>query len=660
VPLRIEQYALIGDCHTAALVGCDGSIDWLCLPQFDSGACFAALLGGPEHGRWLLAPSAEILAVRRRYRDGTLILETEFDTAAGSIRLVDCMTLSSDRWDVVRLVEGLGGEVPVRMELVVRFDYGSILPWVRRTRDVLLITAGPDTLELTASVAVSGENLKSIAEFRVAKGERQTFALNYRPSHLPIQPPIDAERAVAETETQWRDWSQRCTYRGRWQGPVVRSLITLKALTFTPTGGMVAAPTTSLPEQPGGVRNWDYRYCWLRDATFTLNALLLAGYDEEAVAWREWLLRAVAGAPANLQILYGVTGVRRLDEYEIGWLPGYEGAAPVRVGNAASRQFQLDVYGEVMDTLHLARTAGLQPEEAAWKFQLAMLEFLESHWQQPDEGLWEVRGPRRHFTHSKVMAWVAFDRAIKDAERDGLEAPIERWRDLRKRIHDQVCERGFDPRNNTFVQSYESPHLDASLLLIPQVGFLPPEDPRVRGTIEAIERRLVVDGLVLRYATDTGVDALPPGEGTFLPCSFWLADAYLLIGRRPESEALFERLLALSNDVGLLAEEYDAHSRRMLGNFPQALTHMALVNTARLLSMPEHHIRSASAQGERPGAVQAGASQREPQSMPSSAVPLGLPSPVQASQPTRASKSPLSPCVTSRKAVGFRYSCGLT
>jgi GH15 family glucan-1,4-alpha-glucosidase len=354
VPLRIEDYALIGDCHAAALVGSDGSIDWLCLPQFDSGACFAALLGGPEHGRWLLTPGGGVLAVRRRYRDGTLILETEFDTAEGSIRLVDCMLLSSDRWDVVRIVEGLSGEVPVRMELIVRFDYGSILPWVRRTRDVLLITAGPDTLELTASVPVQGENMKTIAEFRVAPGECQTFALNYRPSHLPIQPAFDVQRAVAETETRWRDWSGRCTYRGRWRDPVVRSLITLKALTYTPTGGMVAAPTTSLPEHPGGVRNWDYRYCWLRDATFTLNALLLAGYDEEAVSWREWLLRAVAGAPADLQILYGVTGVRRLDEYEIGWLPGYEGAAPVRVGNAASRQFQLDVYGEVMDTLEIA------------------------------------------------------------------------------------------------------------------------------------------------------------------------------------------------------------------------------------------------------------------------------------------------------------------
>jgi GH15 family glucan-1,4-alpha-glucosidase len=551
-----------------------------------------------------LAPASPPAAVRRSYRDGTLILETDFDTAQGSVRVIDCMPLSSDRWDVVRIVEGLSGEVVVRMELIVRFDYGSILPWVHRTHDGLLLTAGPDTLELTSSVGVQGENMTSVAEFRVARGDRQTFCLNYRPSHLETLPPIDAETALAETERSWREWSERCTYRGRWQEPVVRSLLTLKALTYKPTGGMVAAPTTSLPEHLGGVRNWDYRYCWLRDATFTLNALLLAGFNEEAVAWREWLLRAVAGDPADLQILYGVTGVRRLDESEIGWLPGYQGAAPVRVGNAASRQFQLDVYGEVMDTLHLARVAGLQPEPAAWRMQLALLEFLEANWQLPDEGLWEVRGPRRHFTHSKVMAWVAFDRGIKDAELDGLEAPLDRWRSLRDRIHAEVCTHGFDPGRNTFVQSYGSEHLDASLLLIPQVGFLPPDDARVRGTIEAIERNLLADGLVLRYATASDVDALPAGEGTFLQCSYWLADCYALTGRRAEAEALFERLLALRNDVGLLAEEYDTRSRRMLGNFPQALTHMALVNTARLLSMPAQQARGASARGERPGAVQ--------------------------------------------------------
>ena len=603
MPLPIEQYAIIGDCHTAALVGGDGSIDWLCFPRFDSGACFAALLGGPEHGRWLLAPAAETTRVTRSYRPGTLILETKFDTAEGSVRVIDFMPLSNERWDIVRIVEGVSGRVTVRMELIVRFDYGSIVPWVRRAEDVLLLTAGPDTLELRATVAVAPENMKSVATFCVDAGERHSFALNYRPSHEEIQPSVDAEASLAATETEWRDWSDRCTYQGRWREPVLRSLITLKALTYKPTGGMVAAPTTSLPEHPGGVRNWDYRYCWLRDATFALNALLLAGYNDEAVAWREWLLRAVAGSPDDLQILYGVTGVRRLDEYEIPWLPGYQGAAPVHVGNAASRQFQLDVYGEVMDTLHLARAAGLKADPAIWGFLVILLKFLESHWERPDEGLWEVRGPRRHFTHSKVMAWVAFDRAIKDAQADGLDAPIERWQQVRDAIHAQVCEKGFDMRSNTFVQAYDSLHLDASLLLIPQVGFLPPDDARVRGTIEAIERHLVVDGLVLRYSTDTDVDALPAGEGAFLPCSFWLADSYVLTGRRDEAKALFERLLALRNDVGLLAEEYDPRARRMLGNFPQALTHMALVNTARLLSMPVQQATGASARGERAAAV---------------------------------------------------------
>lgn len=613
MPLSIERYALIGDCHTAALVGSDGSIDWLCFPRFDSGACFSALLGGPEHGRWLLAPAAATASrVRRRYREGTLILETEFDTQEGSIRIIDFMPLSDARWDVVRIVEGLSGRVALNMELVVRFDYGSIVPWVRRSEGILLITAGPDTLELAASVAVEGENMKTVAEFCVNAGDRESFVLTYRPSHLATRPVVDAELALTETETAWHDWSDRCTYRGRRREAVVRSLITLKALTYKPTGGLVAAPTTSLPEQLGGVRNWDYRYCWLRDATFTLNVLLLAGFEDEATAWREWLLRAVAGSPDDLQILYGVTGVRRLDEYEISWLPGYAGAAPVRIGNAASRQFQLDVYGEVMDTLHLARVAGLPAEPEAWKVQVALLKFLESHWDHPDEGLWEIRGPRRHFTHSKVMAWVAFDRAIKDAEQDSLEGPIEHWRELRDTIHAQICEKGFDIKRNTFVQSYDSPYLDASLLLIPQVGFLPADDPRVLGTINAIERNLVVDGVVLRYSTATNIDALPAGEGAFLPCSFWLADCYVLAGRRQDGEALFERLLALCNDVGLLSEEYDPRAKRMLGNFPQALTHMALVNTACLLSKPEHETKDASAKGERPTAVA-----QSPESAPS-------------------------------------------
>jgi GH15 family glucan-1,4-alpha-glucosidase len=605
MPLPIEDYAMIGDCHTAALVGKDGSIDWLCFPRFDSGACFAALLGGPEHGRWLVAPSAPVRRVTRRYRDASMILETDFETDDGSVRVIDFMPLSDDRWDLVRIVEGLRGSVALRLELIVRFDYGSIVPWVRRCGDLLNMTAGPTTLELSSTVEVAGENMKSVAEFSVSAGQRQSFVLNYRPSHHAARMPIDALAALAEAETRWHAWSGRCTYEGRWREAVLRSLITLKALTYRPTGGMVAAPTTSLPEQPGGVRNWDYRFCWLRDATFTLNALLLAGYVKEATDWREWLLRAVAGSPEDLQILYGVSGVRRLDEYELAWLPGYQGAAPVRVGNAASRQFQLDVYGEVMDTLHLARRSGLQAEAAAWSMQVAMLEFLETHWQDPDDGIWEVRGPRRHFTHSKVMAWVAFDRCILDAERDGLEAPVARWRATRDLIHAEVCEKGYDAGRKTFVQSYESKQLDASLLLIPQVGFLPPDDPRVLGTIAAVERDLVVDGLVLRYSTESGVDSLPAGEGTFLPCSFWLADCLALTGRREEGEALFERLVALRNDVGLLAEEYEPRAGRMLGNFPQALAHMALVNTARLLSMSPHETRTAGASGGRPAAASA-------------------------------------------------------
>jgi len=600
MPLPIEDYALIGDCHTAALVGRDGSIDWLCLPRFDSGACFAALLGKPAHGRWMLAPAAEVRSTRRRYRDGTLILETEFETQEGAVRIIDCMPLSDERWDVVRIVEGLHGRVAMRMELIIRFDYGSIVPWVRRPDDTLLATAGPDTLALHTDVAVRGENMKTVAQFHVSEGERTSFTLNYRPSHEATQQAVDSEQALMATEKQWREWSSRCTYHGRWRDVVERSLITLKALTYAPTGGIVAAPTASLPEQQGGTRNWDYRYCWLRDAAFTLNALLLTGYHQEAVDWREWLLRAAAGSPEDLQTLYSVTGERRLEEYELDWLPGYGGASPVRVGNAASKQFQLDVYGEVMDTLHLARVAGLEPEPHAWQIQLALMKFLESNWQQPDDGIWEMRGPRRHFTHSKMMAWVAFDRMIKDVEAFGLAGPIERWRQVRDAIHAQVCTEGYDAQRNTFVQSYGSRDLDASLLLMPQVGFLPPEDPRVCGTVDAIEHNLMADGLVLRYSTIAGTDALPPGEGTFLPCSFWLADCLVLCGRRAQGEVLFERLLSLSNDLGLLSEEYDTHGHQMLGNFPQALTHMALINTAHLLSMSEYEVKRACEKGERP------------------------------------------------------------
>jgi GH15 family glucan-1,4-alpha-glucosidase len=600
--LRIEDYALIGDCHTAALVGSNGSIDWLCFPRFDSPACFAALLGGTEHGRWLLAPSAKIEGMQRRYVGDSLVLQTEFKTRRGRVRIIDFMPISDQRWDVVRIVEGLSGTVSMRMELIVRFDYGSIVPWVRRAKGLLRLTAGPDTLELAASVKVEGRNMKSVAKFSVRRGQRQSFVLNYRPSHYATRPSIDSFRALKLTTSHWHRWSSRCRYRGRWRSAVSRSLIALKALTYKPTGGLVAAPTTSLPEKLGGVRNWDYRYCWLRDATFTLNALLLAGYNEEAGAWREWLLRAIAGSPKDLQIVYGVTGVRRLDEIELPWLPGYRKSRPVRVGNAASTQFQLDVYGEIMDSLHLARAADMQPHPEAWNVQVALLEFLETHWQDPDQGLWEVRGAREHFTHSKIMAWVAFDRAIKDAQKERLNGPLARWRRVRDRIHAQVCKKGFDRANNTFVQSYESKFLDASLLLIPQVGFLPADDPRVLGTIAAVEKHLLFNGLLLRYSTGTRVDALPAGEGAFLACSFWLADCYVLTGRRKEAEALFERLLALGNDVGLFAEEYDPRAKRMLGNFPQALTHMSLVNTARLLSIPEKTAQRASARGERPAA----------------------------------------------------------
>jgi GH15 family glucan-1,4-alpha-glucosidase len=600
MPLPIENYALIGDCHTAALVGNDGSMDWLCFPRFDSAACFAALLGGPEHGRWLVAPAGEVRGVQRCYLDDSLILRTDFETTQGTVRVTDFMPVSDERWDVVRIVEGLSGNVEMRMELTVRFDYGSIIPWARRIGEALVFTAGPDTLELLASVPIEGENLKTVAKFSVAAGGSESFVLNYRPSHRPAQIAIDAQEALRRTAAKWHEWSSRCSYQGRWRRQVQRSLITLKALTYHPTGGMVAAPTTSLPEKIGSVRNWDYRYCWLRDATFTLNALLLAGYGDEAKAWREWLVRAIAGSPQDLQILYGVTGTRRLEEIELPWLPGYEGSAPVRVGNAAAKQFQLDVYGEVMDSLHLARLADMKPHPIAWRVQVALLEFLESHWDKPDEGLWEVRGPPRHFTHSKIMVWVAFDRAIKDAEANGLEGPIDRWRKLRDLVHAQICDKGFDNHINSFVQFYGSTHLDASLLLIPQVGFLPPDDPKVLGTIAAIEDNLLVNGLMLRYSTETRVDALPPGEGAFLPCSFWLVDSYVLTGRRDQAEQMFERLLALGNDLGLFAEEYDPAAKRMLGNFPQALTHMALINSARLLSLPEAAVAAASERGERP------------------------------------------------------------
>ncbi len=587
MPLPIEAYALIGDTRTAALVGNDGSIDWLCLPRFDSPACFAALLGEPRHGRWLLAPSDPVRRTRRRYREATLILETEFETQEGVVRVTDCMPLGKNQHcRVLRVVEGLAGEVAMRMELVIRFDYGSVVPWVQRSGHALTATAGPDTLELRTPAHVYGEDQTTRAEFVVRQGERVPFVLSYRASHLRAQTGISAKAALEATEKWWRGWSARCTYAGPWREPVLRSLITLKALTYQPTGGIIAAPTTSLPEQLGGVRNWDYRYCWLRDATFTLYALLYSGYRDEAKAWREWLLRAVAGRPQDLQILYGISGERRLPEAEIPWLPGYEGSAPVRIGNAATSQYQLDVYGEVMDTFHLTRAAGVATQSRAWNVHRVLLDFLESNWERPDEGIWEVRGPRRHFTHSRVMAWVAFDRAVKAVERFGLKGELERWRAVRAVVHAQVCREGFDAERNAFVQYYGSKNLDASLLMIPLVGFLPAEDPRVRGTLEAIRSELAVDGLIRRYSTEEGIDGLPSGEGAFLPCSFWLADNLAMAGRHGEATALFERLLLLCNDVGLIAEGYDTAQRRLVGNFPQAMTHVALINTARNLSVP--------------------------------------------------------------------------
>jgi len=585
--LPIEAYALIGDTRTAALVGNDGSIDWLCLPRFDSPACFAALLGEPSHGRWLLAPSDPVQRTRRRYREATLILETEFETRTGAVRITDCMPIGKDQYArVLRIVEGLAGEVAMRMELIIRFEYGSVVPWVRRSGQKLIATAGPDTLELRTPVRIHGEDLTTRAAFVVRQGERVPFVLSHRASHLRARAAIVAEAALDATQKWWRGWSARCTYAGSWREPVLRSLITLKALTYQPTGGIVAAPTTSLPEQLGGVRNWDYRYCWLRDANFTLVALLYAGYRDEAKAWRAWLLRAVAGRPQDLQILYGISGERRLPEAEIPWLPGYEDSTPVRIGNAASNQYQLDVYGEVLDTFHLTRAAGVATQTRAWDVHKVVLDFLESNWERPDEGIWEVRGPRRHFTHSKVMAWVAFDRAVKAVERFGLSGELERWRALREKVHEQVCREGFDAQRNTFVQHYGSKNLDASLLMIPMVGFLPAQDPRMRGTVEAIRSELAVDGLIRRYSTTEAIDGLPPGEGAFLPCSFWLADNLAMAGRHDEAKALFERLLSLRNDVGLISEAYDTEQRRLVGNFPQAMTHVALINTARNLSVP--------------------------------------------------------------------------
>jgi GH15 family glucan-1,4-alpha-glucosidase len=573
----IEDYAVVSDTQTAALVGRDGSVDWLCLPRFDSQACFAALLGDRRHGRWKIAPAGGVKRVERRYREDTMVLETDFHTEDGAVRLVDCMPPRGEAPDIVRLVQGLEGRVDVEMELVLRFDYGSVVPWVRRHGDYRLAVAGPDAVRLDSGVPTRGENLTTRASFAVASGDEVPFVLTWYPSHRPEPAPVPAAQAVDDTCTWWRDWISRCQHAD----PLVRrSLLTLKALTYAPTGGIVAAPTTSLPELIGGVRNWDYRFCWLRDATLTLLALLSVGFVDEARAWRDWLLRAVAGDPQDVQIMYGCAGERRLTELELPWLPGYEKSGPVRIGNAASTQFQLDVFGEVMDAMLQAREQGMEPEPHAWALQRVLMEFLESNWSRPDDGLWEVRGTRRHFVHSKVMAWVAFDRAVKTVERTGLPGDVDRWRRERDEVHREVCEKGWDAERGTFTQSYGSQALDAALLLIPRTGFLPGDDPRVIGTIEAVRRELECDGLLLRYPTEEFDDGLPPGEGAFLPCSFWLADALALAGRRDEARALYTRLAGLANDVGLLSEEYDPVAGRLVGNFPQAFTHLALVNTA--------------------------------------------------------------------------------
>ena len=606
--LKLEEYALIGDTQAAALVGRDGSIDWLCLPRFDSGACFTALLGDERNGRWRVAPPAQdVRSVTRRYRPGTLVLETEFETATGAVRITDCMPVRGDAPDLVRVVEGLSGSVELELELVLRFDYGRSVPWVQRDGHGILAIAGPDGVRLTSSVPTAGHDLRTSARFVVGDGDRESFLLTWHPSHEPPPAPIDPFAAVELTAEWWCDWSSSNDLPSRWSEAVQRSLITLKALTYGPTGGIVAAPTTSLPEQLGGERNWDYRFCWLRDATLTLLVLLDCGKLDEARAWRDWLLRAVAGRAAELQIMYGVAGERRLTEVELGWLSGYEHSLPVRIGNAAAGQFQIDVFGEVMDALLQAREAGLAPDREAWELQLALLEHLEDVWAQPDEGIWEVRGPRRHFVHSKVMAWVAFDRAIKTVERTDLDGRVQRWRDVRDEIHAEVCERGFDAARGTFTQSYGSTALDAATLLIALVGFLPADDARVRGTIEAVRRELVEDGLVLRYRTEQAADGLTPGEGAFLPCSFWLVDALAVTGRHDEAVALFERLLELRNDVGLLAEEYDTRAERLVGNFPQAFSHVALVSSAMLLgdtaASPARERAATSREGSIPGAT---------------------------------------------------------
>ncbi|TQN31504.1 GH15 family glucan-1,4-alpha-glucosidase [Haloactinospora alba] len=590
----IEDYALIGDMQTAALVKRDGSIDWLCLPHFDSPACFSAILGDEQNGNWWIRPTSRDAAPpQRRYRQDTLILETNWETPEGAVRVIDFMPPRGGAPHIVRIVEGIRGTVEMATELRLRFDYGNVVPWIERSGTEVVAIAGPDSVWLSSPVPLRGHNFVHDATFTVSAGQRVPFVMTWHPSQVHESDHLDAEKALSRTERFWEQWVRECSYDGDYRDAVVRSLITLKALTYRPTGGIVAAPSSSLPEEIGGVRNWDYRYCWLRDATITLEALIRSGYTDEALAWREWLVRAVAGEPQHMQIMYGVRGERRLAEWEADWLPGYEGSRPVRIGNAAVGQYQLDVYGEVMDVLHLARRSGLQGGEHLWGLQRSLVNYLEWCWDEPDEGLWEVRGPRQHFVHSKVMAWVAADRAVRAIEDYGKEGPIERWRELRDTIHAEVCEYGYDPQRNTFTQYYGSKELDAALLLLPEVGFLPYDDPRIVGTIEAIREDLMVEGFVMRYRTDRDdtADQLPGNEGAFLACSFWMANALLSIGREQEARELFSRLLALRNDVGLLAEEFEPKDGRLVGNFPQAFSHVPLVTTALNLSHQDGHRR---------------------------------------------------------------------
>jgi len=595
---NIEDYAMIGDCETAALVNRDGSIDWLCWPRFDSTACFASLLGSEQNGRWRIGAADPDACISRRYRDQTLILETEIETRDGSATVIDFMPVRRSTASIVRLVHGRTGRVAMRTEIVVRFDYGALVPWVTRLDDgALRAIKGPDMIVLRTPATLRGEQMTTVGDFEVAAGDTMPFVLSYGPSHLRPPAPIDPTQALNETVSFWRNWACRAPATTRWSDPISRSLLTLQALTHRPTGGIIAAPTMSLPERLGGARNWDYRFCWLRDATFTLITLMNAGYYEDAQAWRAWLLRAVAGDADRVQIMYGVCGEPRLPEWEVPWLDGYAGSKPVRVGNAAAKQLQIDVFGEIMDALYHGRRGKLAHDADGWDLQRSLLDHLETIWEEADHGIWEVRGDRQHFTHSKVMAWAAFDRAVKTVEQFQVDGPVAHWRALRGKIHEEICRFGFNPDAGAFTQAYGSRHLDASALLIPMVGFLPPEDPRVRSTVEAIEQRLTFDHLVMRYDPEAKVDGLPPGEGVFLPCSFWLADVLFMLGRRDDACALFERLLSLRNDVGLLSEEYDPRTRRLLGNFPQALSHIALVNSAHQLLSAKKHSRHEAVRG---------------------------------------------------------------